>query len=100
MNIRHRRRKATRVAILVAAGLLLPVAGRAATEPITISHTGKTKSEACEGVRKDAHVWMGGPRQGGRLPSYCGDCVREVVTKAGNVEEWWTCTVTVEIFND
>ena len=36
---------------------------------------------------------------GGRLPSYCGDFVRKVVTKAGKAEERWTCMVTVEIFN-
>lgn len=37
--------------------------------------------------RRDAHVTMGGPQQGGRLPSYCGDCVRKVVTKAGKAVE-------------
>ena len=55
---------------------------------------GRTKSEACEGVRRDAHTLMGGPNLGWRLPSYCGDCARE----GGKSVERWVCRVTVEIF--
>ena len=28
---------------------------------------------------QDGHVTMGGPRQGGRLPSYCGEGARVTV---------------------
>ena len=79
---------------------LLSGEGNAASDYIDIIREGVTKAEACEGVRKDAHVMMGGPRQGGRLPSYCGDCVREVVMEHGKPVERWVCRVTVEIFND
>lgn len=102
MNVR-KRRWGRSVRLWAGAALLsglLPGEGNAASDYIDIIRAGGTKAEACEGVRRDAHVMMGGPRQGGRLPSYCGDCVREVVTKAGKAEERWTCTVTVEIFND
>ena len=102
MKTRHRRRKAdcaTRGVMLLAAGLLLLVADYAVAERIDMERVGHTKAEACEGVRKDAHVMMGGPRQGGRLPSYCGDCVREVVMEHGKPVERWVCRVTVEIFN-
>ncbi len=63
-----------------------------------LSFVGRTKSEACEGVRRGAHTLMGGPNLGWRLPSYCGDCAREVVTEGGKSVERWVCRVTVEIF--
>lgn len=94
---RRRARRAVRVVPLVAASLLL-AAGGAGAGFTDVSSVGKTRSEACEGVRQHAHVLMGGPNQGGRLPSYCGDCVREVVTEGGKSVERWVCRVTVEIF--
>ena len=41
----------------------------------------------------DAHVTMGGG-----LPSYCGDCVREMVMEQGKPVEWLMCRVTGKIF--
>ena len=92
---RRRGRRAARVVPLVAASLLLAAGGAGFTD---VSFVGKTKNEACEGVRRDAHTLMGGPNQGGRLPSYCGDCAREVVTEGGKSVERWVYRVTVEIF--
>ena len=43
-------------------------------------------------IMQDAHVTMGGG-----LPSYCGDCVREVVMEQGKPVERWECRVTGEI---
>ena len=93
---RRRARRAVRVVPLVAASLL--AVGGAGAGFTDVSSVGKTKSEAREGVRRHAHVLMGGPNQGGRLPSYCGDCVREVVTEGGKSVERWVCRVTVETF--
>lgn len=81
----------------VAIGLLL-AAGNAGAGHIHLSFVGRTRSEACEGVRRDAHTLMGGPNRGGRLPSHCGDCAREVVTEDGKSVERWVCRVTVDIF--
>ena len=43
-------------------------------------------------IMQDGHVTMGG-----RLPSYCGDRVREVVMEQGKPVERWVCRVTGEI---
>ena len=95
---RRRVRRVARVVPLVAVSLLL-AAGGAGAGFTNRSFIGRTKSEACEGVRRDAHTLMGGPNLGGRLPSYCGDCAREVVKEGGKSVERWVCRVTVEIFN-
>ena len=41
---------------------------------------------------QDVHVTMGGG-----LPSYCGDCVREMAMEQGKPVERWECRVTGEI---
>ena len=94
---RRRVRRAARVVPLVAASLLL-AAGGAGAGFTDLSFVGRTKSEACEGVRRDAHTLMGGPNLGWRLPSYCGDCAREVVTEGGKSVERRVCRATVDIF--
>ncbi len=42
---------------------------------------------------QDGHVTMGGG-----LPSYCGDCVREMVMEQDKPVERWVCRATTDIF--